>query len=123
MVNVEAIKKRLEAKYALRKTLLSKKRKDIIVLLENRLVEIMDQFPSVEFIFIFGSIANQIFFNELSDIDIAVKGLDNRDELKFSIYLENILRTEKIDLIMMEYADKDLIENIKNGILVYEKKN
>lgn len=122
MVNVEKIKKRLEAKYNLRKALLLEKRKDIIALLKERVSEVAAQFPSIEAIFIFGSVANPVFFNDLSDIDIAVQGLDYRDELKFSICLEKILKTEKIDLIMIEYADKDLIETIKSGILIYGKK-
>ena len=122
MVDVEAIKRRIEAKCTRRRALLSEKRKGLIALLKRRLPEIMEQFPSVMRLFVFGLMVSPVFFNELSDVDIAVQGLDYRDELKFSIYLENILQTEKIDLIMMEYADKKLIEKINNGILIYEKK-
>ena len=121
MFDVSEAKKRLEAKYNLRNSQLSKKRKQIILTLKDRVSEITDRFPSIQSIYIFGSIANPLFFHELSDIDIAVQGLHYKDELRLAIHLENILKIEQIDLIMMEDADKDLIKKIKSGILIYAK--
>lgn len=122
MFDVLASQKRLLAKYKLRKSQLSKKRKQIIATLKDKVSEITDHFPSVKSLYLFGSITNPVFFHEFSDVDIAVHGLHYKDEFKLAIYLENILKTEHIDLIMMENADNDLTTKIKRGILIYAKK-
>jgi|GEM_PF-1158579 len=69
---------------------------------------------NVEKVYLFGSLVYGDHFGLTSDIDIAAKGLDPKDEIKAFLALEELGGKEfKIDLVCIE----DCYEHIANTIL------
>lgn len=74
-------------------------------------VALSTEFPGVE-TWLFGSLATGLY-NLESDIDIAIKGLEEEDYFKAWKIAESICQNISIDLVQFEYAPIFLQERIK----------
>ncbi|SHJ49901.1 nucleotidyltransferase family protein [Desulfofundulus thermosubterraneus] len=72
-------------------------------------------------IYLFGSLTGG-HFTTLSDIDIALEGLEEKDHLKALTAAENIARPFQVDVILLEEAPLSLKKKIYNqGVIIYER--
>jgi len=69
-----------------------------------------------ERVILFGSLARQGIFDEHSDVDLAVQGLDERIYCRVLAELMNLQPDISVDLIRMEEASPSLVEAIYSGI-------
>ncbi|MDA3941166.1 MAG: nucleotidyltransferase domain-containing protein [Spirochaetia bacterium] len=92
----------------------AKEAEDIILLIQNNF--------SVKRIYQWGSLLSPEQFDENSDIDIAVEGLDSVEDF-FKMYGTALEKTTfSLDLVEMEKIDVlNRKSIIKNGKLIYEK--
>jgi|GEM_PF-2774635 predicted nucleotidyltransferase len=73
-------------------------------------------------IYIFGSLMKATWDPEISDIDIAVKGVASDKTAQMDKALKDAFGHDNFDIVLMEYAEKSLLESILHeGELVYEK--
>lgn len=78
-------------------------------------------FP-VRRIYLFGSLING-HFTTLSDIDIALEGLNEKYHLKALTAAEKIARPFPVDVILLEEAPSSLKKKICNrGVIIYERR-
>ena len=99
-------------------------------LIEKSLRRILLQKREIEFAYLFGSFSKNVYFH---DIDIALflkKGFNFRDTSQFpfgyessiSGELSSELKTDRIDIVILNKADVHLIKNIINtGKLLFER--
>jgi predicted nucleotidyltransferase len=72
-------------------------------------------------VYLFGSLADGLFFKG-SDIDLAIEGMDFEDYLKI-LAEEREIKGVHLDILHMDFCRPELKKNIlKNGKLLYEKK-
>ena len=72
-------------------------------------------------IYLFGSLTGG-YFTTLSDIDIALEGLEEKDHLKALTAAENIARPFQVDVILLEEAPLSLKKKIYHqGVIIYER--
>ncbi len=98
----------------------------------NKITEILRTFEEIDFAYLFGSYANGTE-TPLSDVDIAVYLNNNcnfKDNNKYPYGYESfligrlsiVLKTDKIDLVLLNKADLLICEKIYNtGMLLFEK--
>ena len=67
---------------------------------------------------LFGSLTRKEIFDEHSDVDLAVQGLDEQVYYRVLAELMNIRPEIDIDLIRMEEASLSLLEVIQRGIVL-----
>lgn len=71
-----------------------------------------------EQVVLFGSLARQDIFDERSDVDLAVQGLDEQIYYRALARLMNMQPDIDIDLIRMEEAQPNLLGAIRAGIIL-----
>ena len=111
-IQLKSERKRRESHDLYRKA--KKDSEDIIEVIKNNFL--------VKRIYQWGSILNPERFDENSDIDIAIEGLDSVEDF-FKLYGIALTKTSfPLDLVEIEKVD-DLNRNsiIKNGKLIYER--
>lgn len=69
-----------------------------------------------ERVILFGSLARQGIFDERSDVDLAVQGLDERRYCRALAQLMNLQPDISVDLIRLEEASPSLADAIHAGI-------
>jgi len=71
--------------------------------------------------YLFGSLVDG-YFHSLSDIDIAVEGLDEKYHLKAFTLAEEIVRPFGVDLLFMEESSPHLKNKVReHGVIVFEQ--
>ncbi|HUW64001.1 MAG TPA: nucleotidyltransferase domain-containing protein [Spirochaetia bacterium] len=76
---------------------------------------------SIRRMYLFGSLVDG-HFHSLSDIDIAVEGLDDIYHLKAFTIAEEIARPFRLDLVLMEEAPLSLKNKVRErGVVVFEQ--
>ncbi|NJL59682.1 MAG: nucleotidyltransferase domain-containing protein [Desulfobacteraceae bacterium] len=68
----------------------------------------------VKQVFLFGSLSRDGVFDDHSDIDLAVEGLDEQKYYKALARLSDLDMSSDIDLLMLEYAPPELLKIILN---------
>ncbi len=115
-------KKYLTQRYQRRKEALEKQRITLLNKLETKINHFVQEFPTVERVIIFGSLIKPGYFNEFSDVDIAVENLPNSKYWQAFGWFENLLDMENIDLVRIEEARPSILKYIKQGKIIYDRK-
>ncbi|MBF0450200.1 MAG: nucleotidyltransferase domain-containing protein [Candidatus Magnetomorum sp.] len=95
-------------------------RKNSALTLSKKAAYLLKTKYHVKQVYLFGSLARQhAFFDEHSDIDIAVKGLPEKDYFKAHSNLMDLNPKFDMDLVMMETASTSILKVIcQEGILI-----
>jgi len=120
-ININKARKFLLRKREKQKKELQSKLKQHISTLKKSIKHITKKFTNIKEIYLFGSITNPRFFNNHSDIDIAVSGLSGIEDIKLSIELEKLLGTEYVDVINLDNVDDKIKKQIRKGELLYAR--
>jgi len=80
----------------------------------NRAARILKERFGADRVFLFGSLARDGVFDERSDIDIAVEGLDEAQYFRALATLLDIDPAIDVDLVMMETAPESMVERIRS---------
>ena len=76
---------------------------------------------SIRRMYLFGSLVDG-HFHSLSDIDIAVEGLDDKHYLKALTIAQEIVRPFRLDLVLMEEAPPYFKDKVRDrGVIVFEQ--
>jgi len=98
----------------------NKKRREELLKQIPEVRSLFTKYPTVEKAWLFGSILDEELFDESSDVDIAVKGLDNGSYFSLFADLSQIVG-ENLDIVEIErirWAETILDE----GLIIYEKR-
>ena len=86
--------------------------RDELLNLVNQAADVLRQKYNVKRIILFGSLAHRAWFNESSDVDLAVEGLPSDNYWQAWREVEDIITDRKIDFVDM----CEVSESIKNII-------
>jgi predicted nucleotidyltransferase len=94
---------------------------EMITKLKNYIPEIVDKYPSIKKIFVFGSVINDSM-TEFSDVDIYVDSIEPSQYWELLRVFSSHLKKD-VDLLTPDDDPyfKDIIE--KNGEVIYEREN
>ncbi|MFQ5751019.1 MAG: nucleotidyltransferase family protein [bacterium] len=120
-MDLEKVKKTLARRYDQRMEKLENQRLTFLHQIKTNLSKFLCEFPSVSKMVVFGSLVRAGYFTELSDVDIAIKGLPNKNYWQALLWLERCLGFEDIDLVRIEDANPRILKYINHGKIVYEK--
>lgn len=83
---------------------------------------ILHNYPEIRRVYLLGSILREGLFSSLSDIDIAVEGIDSKNFLALFGDLEK-LTGRPLDIITLEKTKGSLRKFIlEKGVLIYERR-
>jgi len=83
---------------------------------------ILHNYPEIKRVYLLGSILREGLFSSLSDIDIAVEGIDSKNFLALFGDLEK-LTGRPLDIITLEKTKGSLRKFIlEKGVLIYERR-
>lgn len=119
-MDLQAVKNRLERRERERQQHLERHRIELIHRLEKGVPDFVQQFPDLQKLVAFGSIARPGYFSVRSDIDLAVAGLRNEQYWQAIGWFERCLQTEMIDLVRIEDAFPGMLEAIHRGKVLYD---
>jgi len=88
--------------------------RDKLLVLVSQAANKLKQKYSIRKIILFGSLAHKAWFNEKSDVDLAVEGLSPNNYLQAWREIEDIITDSKIDFVDMSEIS-DPIKNIINS--------
>ncbi len=87
----------------------------------EHICQILSEKYRVERVILFGSLLDEDRFNDRSDIDIAVEGLDSG--AYFTALGEVLMASSfSVDLVPLEDASELLLQRLKKGRVIYERK-
>lgn len=96
------------------------RRKKLIGQVKEILPSVLKRYPTISRVWLVGSIANPIFFDMRSDIDIVIDGLPKEQYFQLMNYLERSLGCE-LDLIMYGDIEEKNKKVLDKRIVIYEK--
>lgn len=113
----QRLQRRSEERYQRRESLRTHLLHRVVTLVPQYL----ETFPEVSKIILFGSIVRPGYFNEISDVDIALESLPNASYWQALIWWCNQLEFEHVDLVQVEMARPSVLKYIEKGTVIYEK--
>ncbi|MCG8606643.1 hypothetical protein MJD09_16870 [bacterium] len=111
-MELEVIKTRLQERHHVRRQQLEATRISLLHKLRSQVWEIRHEFPSVTRVVVFGFLVRPGYYNEQSDVDIAITNLPNARYWQARKWFEERLETEKIDLVRLEDANPRILKHI-----------
>jgi predicted CxxxxCH...CXXCH cytochrome family protein len=110
-----AYRRTARQKQAQRQLLQEKRRAAALVFAQDAAALLKNAYGA-ERVILFGSLARQGIFDEHSDVDLAVQGIDERMYCRVLAQLMNLQPDISVDLIRMEEAQPSLLDAIALGI-------
>ena len=119
-VNIKKAKENLKKRHALREQKLDKLYSKAVSDF-NSIVEMIKKKHSPSRIVQWGSLLNRHLFNEISDIDIAIEGIESAERFFALLKDAETLTDLSLDIVQLEKLDPIHKESIeKKGKVVYE---